>query len=189
MSANGKPEYVHEAINASLSKLGVPYVDLYYVHRIDSSTPIEHTIGAMVELVDAGKIKYLGLSECSADTLRRAHAVHPISCVQVEYSPFALDIERPDVDLLRACRELGVAVVCYSPLGRGMMTGQIRSRDQFEPTDCRQFYPRFSEENFGKNLELVDKVTEIAEKKGITPGQATLAWILAQGSDFIPLPG
>ncbi|KAI5853192.1 aldo/keto reductase-like protein [Morchella snyderi] len=189
MSADGSPEYVHSAFNASLSKLGVPSVDLYYVHRIDASTPIEHTVGAMAELVAAGKVKYLGLSECSADTLRRAYAVHPIACVQVEYSPFALDIEKPQVDLLRACRELGVSIVCYSPLGRGIMAGQIRSRDQFEPTDCRQFYPRFSEENFPKNLELMDKVNEIAEKKGITPGQATLAWILAQGVDFIPLPG
>ena len=143
----------------------------------------------MKELVDAGKVKYLGLSECSSDTLRRAYAVHPIACVQIEYSPFSLDIEREEIGLLKTCRELGVTVICYSPLGRGMLTGQYKSPDDFEEGDFRKSQPRFSKENFPKNLQLVDQLTTIAKKKGCTPGQLTLAWILAQGDDFIPIPG
>jgi aryl-alcohol dehydrogenase-like predicted oxidoreductase len=143
----------------------------------------------MKELVDAGKVKYLGLSECSSDTLRRAYAVHPIACVQIEYSPFSLDIERDDIGLLKTCRELGVAIVCYSPLGRGMLTGQYKSPDDFEENDFRRISPRFSKENFPKNLQLVDQLGVLGKKKGSTPGQLTLAWILAQGDDFIPIPG
>jgi len=143
----------------------------------------------MKELVDAGRVKYLGLSECSSDTLRRAYAVHPIACVQIEYSPFSLDIERHDVGLLKTCRELGVAIVCYSPLGRGMFGGQIKSPDDLDEGDRRRMMPRFSKENFPKNLQLVDQITTLANKKGCTSGQLTLAWILAQGDDFIPIPG
>jgi aryl-alcohol dehydrogenase-like predicted oxidoreductase len=143
----------------------------------------------MKELVNAGKVKYLGLSECSSDTLRRAYAVHPIACVQIEYSPFSLDIEREEIGLLKTCRELGVAIVCYSPLGRGILTGQYKSPDDFEENDFRKFLPRFTKENFPKNLQLVDQLTALGKKKGCSPGQLTLAWILAQGDDFIPIPG
>ena len=146
-------------------------------------------MGVLIELVNAGKVKYIGLSECSSDTLRRAYAVHPIACVQIEYSPFSLDIERDEIGLLKTCRELGVAIVCYSPLGRGILTGQIKSPDDLEATDLRRMMPRFSKENFSKNLELVDQLTAIAKKKGCTAGQLTLAWILAQGNDFFAIPG
>jgi aryl-alcohol dehydrogenase-like predicted oxidoreductase len=156
---------------------------------VDQKTPIEKTVGAMAELVKAGKVKYLGLSEISSDTLRRAHKVHPISAVQVEYSPFALDIESKQIDLLRTCRELGVAVVAYSPLNRGMLTGALKSPNDFEEGDFRRMSPRFSEENFPKNLKLVDRITEIAQKKGVTAGQLTLAWLMAQGNDIFPIPG
>jgi aryl-alcohol dehydrogenase-like predicted oxidoreductase len=141
------------------------------------------------ELIDAGKIKYIGLSECSSETLRRAHAVHPIAAVQIEYSPFDLDIEKEEIGLLKTCRELGVAIVCYSPLGRGMLTGQYKSPDDFEEKDLRRRLPRFSKENFPKNLQLVEQLTTRAKKKGCTSGQLTLAWILAQGNDFIVIPG
>ncbi|CAF1325508.1 unnamed protein product [Adineta steineri] len=143
----------------------------------------------MKKLVDAGKVKYLGLSECSSDTLRRAYAVHPIACVQIEYSPFSLDIETDEIGLLKTCRELGVALVCYSPLGKGFLTGRYKSPDDFGERDMRPLMPRFSKENFPKNLELVDQLTAIAKKKGCTSGQLVLAWILAQGDDFIPIPG
>jgi aryl-alcohol dehydrogenase-like predicted oxidoreductase len=146
-------------------------------------------MGVLKELVQAGKVKYIGLSECSSDTLRRAYAVHPVACVQIEYSPFSLDIEKEEIGLLKTCRELGVAIVCYSPLGRGMLTGQIKSPDDLEETDWRKHTPRFSKENFPKNLQLVDQITAFAKKKGCTPGQLTLAWILAQGEDFIAIPG
>ncbi|CAF1337446.1 unnamed protein product [Adineta steineri] len=185
----GDAQYVREASEKSLKRLGLDYVDLYYVHRIDKTVPIEETVGAMKELIDAGKIKYIGLSECSSDTLRRAYAVHPIACVQIEYSPFSLDIERDEIGLLKTCRELGVAIVCYSPLGRGMLTGQYKSQDDFEDNDYRRTFPRFSKENFPKNLQLVDQIAAIAKTKDCTPGQLTLAWILAQGDDFIPIPG
>ncbi|CAF3695497.1 unnamed protein product [Rotaria sp. Silwood1] len=159
------------------------------MHRIDQNVPIEETMGALKELVQAGKIKYIGLSECSSNTLRRAHAIHPISAVQIEYSPFSLEIEHEDIGLLKTCRELGVAIVCYSPLGRGLLTGQIKSPDDLEQNDFRRRLPRFSKENFDKNLQLVDTLTSLAKKKGCTTGQLTLAWVLAQGDDFIPIPG
>jgi len=151
--------------------------------------PIEETMGALKELVEAGKIKYIGLSECSSDTLRRAYAVHPVAAVQIEYSPFSLDIEREEIGLLKTCRELGVAIVCYSPLGRGFLGGQIKSPDDFEENDYRRHLPRFSKENFPKNFKLVETLTTIAKKKNCTTGQLTLAWILNQGEDFIVIPG
>lgn len=181
------PEYIHQAIDRSLSRLGVPYVDLYYCHRLDPEQPIEVTVGEMKKLRDAGKVKYLGLSECSAEAVRRACKVAHIDAVQVEYSPFSLEIENND--LLNTCRELGVAVIAYSPLGRGFLTGSIRSPDDFEQDDFRRFAPRFLPENFPKNLELVDKLNEMAKKKGCTVGQITLAWLLAQGNEIIPIPG
>ena len=183
------PEYVKEACAKSLKRLGVDSIDLYYCHRVDQKTPIEKTVQAMKELKDEGKIKYLGLSEVSADTLRRAHAVHPISAVQIEYSPFTMDIEDPEIALLKTCRELGVATVAYSPLGRGFVTGQYKSPDDFEEGDFRKFVPRFSKENFPKNLALVDKLAAIAKNKDCTTGQLTLAWLMRQGEDIIPIPG
>lgn len=183
------PEYVHEAFNKSLSKLGVDHVDLYYLHRADSTVPIEHTVGAMAELVKAGKVKYLGLSEISASTLRRAHAVHPISAIQVEYSPFTLDIEEETIGLLKAARELGVKVVAYSPLGRGLLTGRYKSPDDFEEGDFRKLVPRYSKENFPNILKLADGLKEIGNKYNATAGQISLAWLLAQGEDVIPIPG
>ncbi|KAJ7138331.1 NADP-dependent oxidoreductase domain-containing protein [Mycena epipterygia] len=189
-SLNGKPEYVRACCDKSLKRLGVDCIDLYYAHRIDKETPIEITVKAMAELVKAGKVKHLGLSECSSATLRRAHAVHPIAAVQIEYSPFSLDIEHAaGTDLLKTARELGVAVVAYSPLGRGLLTGAIKSPDQFEATDVRRYMPRFYPENFGKNLELVEKIKVIADRKGVTTSELCLAWIMAQGPDFFPLYG
>lgn len=165
-------------------------MDLYYVHRLDKITPIEKTIEAMVELKKEGKIKHLGLSECSADSLRRAHAVHPITCVQVEYSPFCLDIESSQTKLLETARELGVAIVAYSPLGNGFLGGAIRSREDFtKPGDLRAALPWFKEENLKHNLAVVDKVSEIAKTKGVTTAQLTLAWLLAQGDDIFAIPG
>lgn len=183
------PEYVKEACEKSLKRLGIPTIDLYYCHRLDGKTPVEKTVEAMAQLKKEGKIKYLGLSEVSSASLRRAHAVHPISAVQIEYSPFTTDIESPDVALLKTCRELGVATVAYSPLGRGMLTGAYKSPADFEEGDFRSFSPRFSEENFPKNLKLVEEIKGVAKKKGCTPGQLTLAWLLAQGDDVIPIPG
>ncbi|CAM4987979.1 unnamed protein product, partial [Rotaria socialis] len=153
----GDSQYVREAGDTSLKRLGLDSIDLYYVHRIDKTVPIEETIYALKELVGAGKIKFIGLSECSSDTLRRAYAVHPISAVQIEYSPFSLDIEHEEISLLKTCRELGVSIVCYSPLGRGLLTGQITSVGDFEENDIRRFLPRFSKDNFPKNLQLVEK--------------------------------
>ena len=189
VTVRGDAEYVRQSIEKSLSRLQLPYVDLYYVHRIDKTVPIEETIGVLKELVQQGKIKYIGLSECSSDTIRRAHAVHPIAAVQVEYSPFSLDIEKDEIGVLKTCKELGIAVVCYSPLGRGMLTGKYKSPDDFEEGDLRKHLPRFSKENFPKNLELVDKLSSIAQQIGCTSGQLTLAWILAQGEQFIVIPG
>ena len=183
------PEYVREACTKSLKRLGVETIDLYYCHRVDGKTPVEKTVQAMKQLKDEGKIRYLGLSEVSAETLRRAHKIHPISAVQIEYSPFTVDIEDPKINLLATCRELGVAVVAYSPLGRGMLTGQYKSPDDFEEGDYRRTAPRFSPENFSKNLHLVDTLTTIADKKGCTPGQLTLAWLMRQGEDIFPIPG
>ncbi|KAH9888257.1 Aldo/keto reductase [Xylariomycetidae sp. FL2044] len=188
-SFRGDAAYVQGACDASLERLGVDCIDLYYPHRLDGSTPVEHIVGEMVKLKEQGKIRHLGLCEVSAATLRRASAIHPISAVQVEYSPFSTEIEDPRIDLLRTCRELGVAVVAYSPLSRGLLSGQIRSRADFEENDSRLLYPRFSEENFPKNMEIVKELGEISQALGCTAGQLTLAWLLAQGDDIFPIPG
>ncbi|KDQ10667.1 hypothetical protein BOTBODRAFT_163531 [Botryobasidium botryosum FD-172 SS1] len=188
-SVNGKPEYVKEACTRSLAKIGVDYVDLYYLHRVDTKTPIELTVGAMAELVKEGKVKHLGLSEPSAATLRRAHAVHPIAAIQVEYSPFVFDIEKNGV--LDTARELSIAVVAYSPLGRGLVTGQYKSLADFPEDDFRRTIPKYSDENFPKIAYLVEQLKEIASNygEGVTSGQVTLAWLLAQGPNIIPIPG
>ena len=177
----GDPEYVLQACQASLDRLGVDQIDLYYQHRVDPNVPIEKTVEAMVQLKNEGKIRYLGLSECSAATLRRAHKVHPIAAAQMEFSPFALEIESDQTDFLRTARELGVKIVAYSPLGRGFLTGSITSRSDLDEKDSRFSHPRFSEEHFGENLKLVEKLSAIAKKKGCTPGQLAIAWVLAQG--------
>ncbi|CAO3661538.1 unnamed protein product [Umbelopsis vinacea] len=186
-NVNGKPEYAKSSCAGSLERLGTDYIDLYYLHRIDKNTPIEDTVTAMAELVKEGKVKYLGLSECSATTLRRAYKVHPITAVQVEYSPWTLDIERNG--LLEACRELGVSVVAFSPLGRGFLTGQVKSLDDLSETDFRRQSPRFQGENFVKNLELADKIKEIADKKGVSASQLCLGWLLAQAPNVFVIPG
>ncbi|KAF1989236.1 voltage-gated shaker-like K+ channel, subunit [Aulographum hederae CBS 113979] len=170
-------------------RLGLSYVDLYYCHHLNGKTPVEQTVRAMAELKEEGKIKYLGLSECSAESLRRPYKVHPISAVQVEYSPFALDMESPQIDLLTTCRNLGVAVVAYSPIGRGMLSSTIRSPENFGEGDSRGMRPRFSKENFPKNLELMDRIGALAEKTRVTATQLTLAWIMNQGGNIIPIPG
>ena len=187
LGVNGKPDYVREACDASLSRLGVDHIDLYYQHRVDPETPIEETVGAMKELVEAGKVRYLGLSEAGAGTIRKAHAVHPISALQSEYSLFTRDVED---EILPTVRELGIGFVPYSPLGRGFLTGRWRSIDDMPEDDTRSArFPRFARENFQKNLELAGRVREVAEEKGITPGQLALAWLLAQGDDIVPIPG
>jgi len=184
---NGRPEYVREACDASLSRLGVDHVDLYYQHRVDPDTPIEETVGAMAELVEAGKVRYLGLSEAGPETIRKAHAVHPISALQTEYSLFTRD---PEEEILPVIRELGIGFVPYSPLGRGFLTGRWRSMEDLPENDTRAGrFPRFAEENFQKNVELADRVRELADEKGITPGQLALAWLLSQGDDIVPIPG
>lgn len=182
-----EPEYIKAACEKSLKRLGIDHIDLYYCHRVQADQPIEITVKVMKELQDAGKVKYLGLSECSADTLRRACKVAHIDAVQMEYSPFSMEIE--EYGLLEACRELGVATVAYSPLGRGFLTGGIKSPDDFEDGDFRKNSPRFSPENFPKNLKLVEEIKAVAAEKGCTPGQLTLAFLLAQGDDIIPIPG
>ena len=184
---NGKPEYVRRACDASLQRLGVDTIDLYYQHRVDPEVPIEDTVGAMKELVEAGKVRYLGLSEAAPETIRRAHAVHPISALQTEYSLFTRD---PEDEVLPTLRELGIGFVAYSPLGRGFLTGAWKSMDDLPEDDTRAGrFPRFSEENFRQNLELAERVREIAGEKGATPGQLALAWLLAQGDDIVPIPG
>src|SRR5713101_1939162 len=183
---SGKPEYIRAACDRSLKRLGIETIDLYYQHRVDPDTPIEDTVGAMAELVRAGKVRYLGLSEAGPETLRRATAVHPISALQTEYSLWSRD---PEDEILRATRELGIAFIPYSPLGRGFLTGQIQRFEDLEPDDYRRSSPRFQGENFQKNLDLVRRVGEIAREKGCTPGQLALAWLLAQGQDLIPIPG
>ncbi|KAF9527695.1 NADP-dependent oxidoreductase domain-containing protein [Crepidotus variabilis] len=185
--ANNTPEYMRSRITNSLKLLRTNRIDLYFAHRVNRETPIEQTIRAMAELIKEGKVRYLGLSEVSADTLRRAHAVHPIAAVQVEYSPLTLDIEQ--IGLLQACRELGVAVIAYSPLGRGMLTGAIRKNSDFDADDLRRYIPKYSQENFPKLLEVIDFLAELGNKHQATPGQITLAWLLAQGPDIIPIPG
>ncbi|KAJ4293543.1 hypothetical protein N0V90_008826 [Kalmusia sp. IMI 367209] len=188
VQVNGSPEYVREACEKSLKTLGVEYIDLYYCHRIDPKTPIEKTVAAMAELKKEGKIRHLGLSECSARTLERACKVHKIDAVQMEFSPFALDIE--DLGFLKVARELGVKIVAYSPLGRGFLSGTIKSRADLGENDIRaRVHPRFSEENFPGNVKLVEIFEDIAREKGSTTGQVALAWVLAQGDDFIPIPG
>ncbi|KAE8453540.1 hypothetical protein EG329_010401 [Mollisiaceae sp. DMI_Dod_QoI] len=183
------PEAVKKACAKSLEILGVDKIDLYMAHRTDDKTPIEKTVEAMVELKKEGKIDYLGFSEISAASLRRACAVHPITAVEVEYSPFALDIESEQINLLKTCRELGVAVIAYSPLGRGMLTGQYKSQDDLDEKDSRRVMPRFSAENFPKNLKLVVDLEKIAQRKGCSPAQLTLAWLMAEGEDIFPIPG
>lgn len=182
----GEPAYAKECIEESLRRLGVDYVDLYYLHRPDPLVPIEHTMGALKE---EGKIRHIGLSECSADTIRRAHAVHPLSAIQIEYSLFTLDCEHPDVGVIRTARELGIAIVAYAPLGRGLLTGKYTSPDDFPEDDRRRMIPRFSKENFPKVVEAVGSINAIAAKYDATPGQIALAWLLAQGPDVIPIPG
>jgi len=184
-----EPEYIKEACATSLKRLGISTIDLYYCHRFSGTVPVEHVVKAMAELVKEGKVKYLGLSECSSETLRRAYKVHPIHAVQIEYSPFTMDIEDSKIALMETCKELGVAIVAYSPLGRGFLTGQYKSPDDFEEGDFRKTNPRFSAENFPKNLKLVDQLTKIAKKKGCTTGQLVLAWLLAQDELVIPIPG
>jgi aryl-alcohol dehydrogenase-like predicted oxidoreductase len=183
---NGSPEYVRASCDASLQRLGVEHIDLYYQHRVDPKTPIEETVGAMAELVSAGKVRQLGLSEASAATIRRAHKVHPIAALQTEYSLWTRD---PEEDILATTRELGIAFVAYSPLGRGFLTGQIKSPNDLAQDDFRRNSPRFQDDNFQKNLDLVKRVEEIAAQKKCTPGQLALAWLLAQGEDIIPIPG
>ncbi len=182
----GDPEYVRQACEASLRRLGLDHVDLYYQHRVDFRVPIEETVGAMSELVEAGKVRYLGLSEASPETIQRAHAVHPISALQSEYSLWTRD---PEDGPLPACRELGIGFVAYSPLGRGFLTGQIRSPEDFGEDDFRSRLPRFQGENFQRNLNLVAGVEELAEEKGRTPSQIALAWVLGRGNDIVPIPG
>jgi len=182
----GSAEYVKSACEASLRRLGVEHIDLYYQHRVDTSVPIEETVGAMGELVAEGKVRYLGLSEAAVATIRRAHAVHPISALQSEYSLWTRDPENEHLDVLR---ELGIGLVAYSPLGRGFLTGRIRSVDDLDEDDFRRHSPRLQGENFARNLELVDRVNEIAAEKGVTPGQLALAWVLNQGPDIVPIPG
>lgn len=186
LGVSGRPEYLREACDASLKRLGVDHIDLYYQHRVDPQVPIEETVGAMAELVTAGKVRHLGLSEAGAATLGRAVAVHPIAALQSELSLWSRDIED---EILPACRELGIGVVAYSPLGRGFLSGAIRSLDDLAEDDWRRFMPRFQGENFGKNLELVDRVEEMAGRNGCTPAQLALAWVLAQGPDVVPIPG
>jgi aryl-alcohol dehydrogenase-like predicted oxidoreductase len=186
LGVNGRPEYVRKACDASLARLGVDVIDVYYQHRVDDKTPIEDTVGAMAELVAAGKVRYLGLSEAAPDTIRRAHAVHPIAALQTEYSLWTRD---PEDGLLDTTRELGIAFVAYSPLGRGFLTGRFRSIDDLAPDDWRRNNPRFQGENFQKNLDLVARVEALATQKGCTPAQLALAWLLARGHDIVPIPG
>jgi len=186
---DGSPAYVKEACYKSLEKLGVDYVDLFYAHRADPTVPIEQTVGALAELVKEGKVKYIGICECNGETLRRAYKVHPIAAIQVEYSPFTLDAEDPKIGALEAARELGVTVYAYSPLGRGLLTGKYKSPDDFEEGDIRRIIPRYSKENFPNVLKVVEEIQAIGQKHGASAGQATLAWLLAQGQDVIPIPG
>ena len=183
---NGRPEYVQACCEASLKRLNVEVIDLYYQHRVDPNTPIEETVGAMAHLVRQGKVRHLGLSEASGDSIRRAHRVHPISALQSEYSLWTRD---PEDEVLAVTRELGIAFVAYSPLGRGFLTGQLKRFEDFAPDDYRRNSPRFQGENFTKNLDLVKKVEDLATRKNCTAGQLALAWLLAQGDDIIPIPG
>ncbi len=186
LGVNGKPEYVRQCCEASLKRLGVEVIDLYYQHRVDPNTPIEDTVGTMAELVHEGKVRYLGLSEAAPQTIRRAHALHPIAALQSEYSLWSRE---PEDQILPTLRELGIGFVPYSPLGRGFLTGQIKTIDDLDADDYRRLSPRFQGENFRKNLELVRKIDKLAQKKGCTSAQLALAWVLAQGEDIVPIPG
>ena len=186
LGIDGSPEYVRRACDASLKRLGTDHIDLYYQHRVDQSVPIEETVGAMAELVAQGKVRHLGLSEASPETIRRAHAVHPITALQTEYSLWSRD---PEAEILPTTRELGIGFVPYSPLGRGFLTGRFTQPEDFDEGDFRRNHPRFQGENFTLNLDLVDRVREIAEEKGCTPGQLALAWVLHRGEDIVPIPG
>jgi aryl-alcohol dehydrogenase-like predicted oxidoreductase len=186
LGINGKPDYVRAACDASLRRLGVEHIDLYYQHRVDKTVPIEETVGAMAELVEQGKVRYLGLSEASPETIRRAHAVHPISALQTEYSLWTRD---PEEAVLPTVRELGIGFVAYSPLGRGFLSGAITKPEDLAEGDFRRNNPRFQGANFDKNLELVERVREIAAERDVTPGQMALAWLLHQGEDIVPIPG
>ena len=183
---NGRPRYVMSACDASLRRLGVDAIDLYYQHRVDPNTPIEDTVGAMARLIEQGKVLHIGLSEAAVETIRRAHDVYPITAIQTEYSLWTRD---PEDDVLNVCRWLGIGFVAYSPLGRGFLTGQIKRFDDLAPDDFRRHNPRFQGENFQKNLELVDRVEDMAAEKGCTPAQLALAWVLAQRQDIVPIPG
>jgi aryl-alcohol dehydrogenase-like predicted oxidoreductase len=183
---NGRPEYIRQSCEGSLARLGLDHIDLYYQHRVDPDTPIEETVGAMAQLVQEGKVRHLGLSEASPETLRRANAVHQITALQTEYSLWTRD---PEDEVLPTCRELGIGFVAYSPLGRGFLTGAIRSIDDFDEDDFRRDQPRFQGENFQRNLHLVDRINELAGEKQVTPAQLALAWVLAQGEDIVPIPG
>jgi aryl-alcohol dehydrogenase-like predicted oxidoreductase len=186
LGISGRPEYVRDACEASLRRLGVELIDLYYQHRVDPQTPIEETVGAMSRLVEEGKVRHLGLSEASAETVRRAHAVHPVAALQSEYSLWTRDVE---AEILPACRELGIGFVPYSPLGRGFLTGRFRKPEDLAEDDRRRQFPRFQEENFRQNMLLVERVRELAAEKGCKPSQLALAWVLAQGEDVVPIPG
>ncbi|KFA50015.1 hypothetical protein S40293_05947 [Stachybotrys chartarum IBT 40293] len=187
---DSSPEYCRKAIEKSLSRLAVSYVDIYYIHRVDKVTPVEKTMEALVELKNQGKIKHIGISECSASTLRRAHAIHPITCVQVEYSLICKAIETPEVPILETARELGIAIVAYGPLGSGLLSGSIQKREDItKPGDLRAMIPALRDENFDSNLAIVGKISDLAKSKGATTGQLALAWLLAQGDDIFPIPG
>ena len=184
---NGRPEYVRKAADASLSRLGVDHIDLYYQHRVDPTVPIEDTWAAMADLVQAGKVRYLGISEAAPETLRRAHATHPVTALQTEWSLWTREVE--DDGVLATVRRLGVGFVAYSPIGRGFLSGTVRRPEDLAPDDFRRHNPRFQGDNLVKNLELVDKVTALAHQRGVTPAQVALAWVLAQGHDVVPIPG
>jgi len=186
LGIRGDADYVRRACEASLARLGVDHIDLYYQHRVDKSTEIEETVGTMGELVEAGKVRHIGLSEASSETIRRAHAVHPVTALQTEYSLWTRD---PEDGIFPTVRELGIGFVAYSPLGRGFLSGRVTSPDDLEPDDFRRRNPRFQGENFDRNLELVERVREIAEEKDVTPAQLALAWVLHQGDDIVPIPG
>jgi aryl-alcohol dehydrogenase-like predicted oxidoreductase len=186
VSTNGRPEYVHAACDASLQRLGIETIDLYYQHRVDSDTPVEETFGAMAELVEAGKVRYLGISEAAVGTIRRAHAVHPLSALQYEYSLWSRD---PEDEVLPLARELGIGFVPYSPLGRGALTGTIKSADDLDETDFRRNNPRFQDGNLQQNVERIEQIEAVAAEKGVTAAQIALAWVMAQGDDVVPIPG
>jgi aryl-alcohol dehydrogenase-like predicted oxidoreductase len=186
LGIRGDPEYVRQACDASLRRLGTDHIDLYYQHRVDTQVPIEETVGAMAELVAAGKVRHIGLSEAAPETIRRADAVHPVTALQTEYSLWSRE---PEGEILPVCRELGIGFVPYSPLGRGFLTGQIRTPEDLAPDDFRRSNPRFQGDNFARNMELVETVRAMAAEKGLTPAQLALAWVLAQGEDLVPIPG